>query len=753
MNRPALCVLAVALTAGACRDVPFVPAPEPPPAATDRRMQLRCSVDVAARTLGCDASGGEGAPRTSIILGGQGLHVRLASSGVRYADGVLQAEVTVQNLLDQPMGTDGSTTVGTRVFFHAGPTVTEGTGAVSVLPDGTGTFTAAGQPFYRYDGVIQPGAVSAARTWSFAAAPTVVRFDFVVFVDTRLPAEESVLHWRAEQAPIPYSGTVSWLSATSPDGVFAAGRDTIMYFDGNAWSVISGSCQCSGVWAIGPGEALSVGAGGAILHWTGGRWETLAVTGMSLRALWGSSSRDVWAITDDRLIHFDGTDLTVHPVALPLGGRTMNIGGTAPSNVWAVGLAGMILQWTGTTWIPRGPNHMGLDFLSVWGTGPNDMWAAGFGDCACGPGVAYHYDGAAWTEVSDLPGVSNTMLTSGASGAPDDVWITTYTGSILHYDGTGWSIDRPVSGVNLWTVTAPVRGTAIAAGGSGTSDGGVILRNDGTGWRSMVPPAESLTGLWGSSANDVWGVGGTSIRHRVGGRWSWKSSPDGIPLAGVWGASAADVWAVGDSGTAHFDGTAWSRAAGPGIPLYSVWGSSSTDVWAGGFRAMAHWNGASWATTSVGLGRFSEIWGSSATNVFAVGEAGDIRRWNGTAWTTMSSGTTRDLSGVWGTGPSDVYATGAGIVLHYDGNTSGVWTQVATPANPALSVEAVWGTGPGDVFILADGGTRVVRWNGTAWTTLTTFSPASRRMRAIWGTSGRDLYAAGDSGSIVHGTR
>ncbi|HEU0055570.1 MAG TPA: hypothetical protein VFQ39_20420 [Longimicrobium sp.] len=747
------CALAVVLMAGACRDIPVEPKIEPPPAPT-RGMQLRCSVDVPSRKLGCDETGGDGGPRASIILGGQGLHVRLASSGVRYESGVLQAEVTVRNLLDQPMGTDGATTTGTRVFFHAGPTATEGTGAVTVLSDGTGTFTAANQPFYQYDGVIQPGAVSAARTWSFTVPATVVRFDFVVFVDTRLPAEESVLHWRAEQAPIPYGGPVWTLSATAPDGVFAAGRDTIMHFDGNAWRIIAAPCDCRGVWAIGPNEAVSIGTNGEILHWADGRWETLVSTGMYQGALWASSSHDVWAMTDDTLTHFDGEGLDVHPVALPLGGQTTAIGGTSPSNVWAVGAAGMILQWNGLDWVSRGLNQMGVDFVAVWGTGPNDMWTAGFEDCACGPGTAYHYSGAAWARVPNLPGVTNTMLTGGASGAPDDVWITTYTGSILHYDGSAWSIDRPVAGVNLRTVTAPARGVAFAAGETSAAPfHGVILRNDGDGWRSMDPPHDSLTGLWGSSANDLWAVGGTSIRHRVGGRWSVAASPDGMPLADVWGASADDVWAVGDSGVARFDGAGWSRAAGPGIPLHTVWGSSPTDVWAGGFQALAHWNGSSWSTTPVGTGRFAKIWGSSSAKVFAVGQGGDIRRWDGTAWTAMSSGTTRDLSDVWGAGPDDVYAVGAGIVLHYDGNAAGVWTEVSVPVNPALSIEAVWGTASDDVFILANRGTTVVRWNGTAWRTLANFPPTGRRLRALWGTSARDLYAAGDSGTVVHGTR
>ena len=52
----------------------------------------------------------------------------------------------------QPMGTpDGSTVTGLKVFFHDGPTVTGGTGAVSVSnADGTGTFSGSGQSYFEY---------------------------------------------------------------------------------------------------------------------------------------------------------------------------------------------------------------------------------------------------------------------------------------------------------------------------------------------------------------------------------------------------------------------------------------------------------------------------------------------------------------------------------------------------------------------------------------------------------------------------
>ena len=53
-------------------------------------------------------------------------------------------------------------------------------------------------------------------------------------------------------------------------------------------------------------------------------------------------------------------------------------------------------------------------------------------------------------------------------------------------------------------------------------------------------------------------------------------------------------------------------------------------------------------------------------DIWAVGYAGDIVHWNGSAWSTTASGTTSNLSDVWGSGPDEVWAVGVGgAVLHY----------------------------------------------------------------------------------------
>jgi len=86
----------------------------------------------------------------------------------------------------------------------------------------------------------------------------------------------------------------------------------------------------------------------------------------------------------------------------------------------------------------------------------------------------------------------------------------------------------------------------------------VILRYNGSSWSAMTNGTTlGLAGVWGSSASDVFAVGGDVspaacvILHYDGSTWS--AMTNGVPrlpvLAGVWGTSATDVFAVGSGGT------------------------------------------------------------------------------------------------------------------------------------------------------------------------------------------------------------
>jgi hypothetical protein len=148
-----------------------------------------CMASVHGGTVRC---GTPSMGASAEIVGSQNTYVKLTSSNVSYNAGteIFQFDATVQNLMNEALGTpDGVVpdTGGIKVFFYSGPTVTSGTGTITVAnADGTGTFTAANQPFFRYSNVLAKNAVSSAKTWQLSMPNTVNTFTFRVYISTSL---------------------------------------------------------------------------------------------------------------------------------------------------------------------------------------------------------------------------------------------------------------------------------------------------------------------------------------------------------------------------------------------------------------------------------------------------------------------------------------------------------------------------------------------------------------------------------------
>jgi hypothetical protein len=288
--------------------------------------------------------------------------------------------------------------------------------------------------------------------------------------------------------------------------------------------------------------------------------------------------------------------------------------GSGPRDVWAVGAAGTIRHWDGSSWSGT-KSGTAKDLFGVWGSGPNDVWAVG------AAGTILHWNGCAWSaSASDL--LLTTAVNDVWGSGPGDVWAV--GAEIQHWDGSAWS--------NLgWAFPG------TTAGGSHGTD-----RND------VFP--QILYSVWGSGPNDVWAVGSDCSGTDAGGVISIDCAPDNI---------------------LHWDGADWS--VGPsGTPqtFTDVWGSGPGDVWAVGVGVFiippvtVHWDGSVWSAAGTNFGA-NGIWGSGPDNVWAVGW-GDILHWNGSDWSAATSGAALSLFGVWGNGPSDVWAVGySGTIVHH----------------------------------------------------------------------------------------
>jgi hypothetical protein len=167
-----------------------------------------------------------------------------------------------------------------------------------------------------------------------------------------------------------------------------------------------------------------------------------------------------------------------------------------------------------------------------------------------------------------------------------------------------------------------------------------------------------------------------TLLHYDDGDSEWDAigsrSTDAHFFSGVWGSSASDVYVVGgftDNEIFNYDGATWNNtfsSEGDELFLQAVWGSSSSDLFAVGTGGIIHhYNGSVWDTMNSGTTNvLSGIWGSSGSNVFTVGSGGTILQYDGNpegTWSSeIASGTTKNLSGIWGSSASDVFTVGSG---------------------------------------------------------------------------------------------
>lgn len=169
-----------------------------------------------------------------IILGGQNVFVKLTSSNVAYNAGTgrFTFDVTVQNLIEQALGTTDGTTLdpdGVRVFFISGPTVTSGSGIASTFPDGFGTFTAPGQAYFQYNEVLSQNETSPPKQWMLIMPPTVITFEFVVLVWAEVQFPDGYVSITPGPSPL-YPGTRQLTGVVkNANGTLASNPDPIVW--------------------------------------------------------------------------------------------------------------------------------------------------------------------------------------------------------------------------------------------------------------------------------------------------------------------------------------------------------------------------------------------------------------------------------------------------------------------------------------------------------------------------------------------
>lgn len=318
--------------------------------------------------------------------------------------------------------------------------------------------------------------------------------------------------------------------------------------------------------------ALLIWASAARAQSPCGSWNPVAMPGAAghgLASVSASSASDMWAVWK-AIYHWNGTSWSLVPAPGlgnpdPLGYADTAfsaVAAVAPGNAWIVGYTSflgtpqtLVEHWDGSKWsvIPSPSITGGSGFDAVDALNANDAWAVGFraGGLpefqATTVTLTAHWNGSSWTAVPS-PNISNRThrLEDVAAIASNDVWAVGYYRNltelyktlILHWNGSSWSITPSPN----------------------------------------FPGENFLYGVSGTSANDVWAVGGAwdgvtnkqIFLHWNGSSWSQVDGPGGptacVGCSGdVLAMGPDDVWAAG-SNIGHWDGTQWSLVPNPDVP-------------------------------------------------------------------------------------------------------------------------------------------------------------------------------------------
>ncbi len=295
------------------------------------------------------------------------------------------------------------------------------------------------------------------------------------------------------------------------------------------------------------------------------------------------------------------------------------------------------------------------------------------------------------------------------------------------------------------------------------------------GWQTVFEDLDTgLISVWGTSATDVWAVGGDDGRgplviHYDGSAWERVATGvSGIDLWWVTGLGAGDpMFFGGDRGTIlRYDGATFTRMTTPDDTrtVFGIFVASASDAWAvGGAGGVAgfiwRWDGTEWRDVplpaGVGSASIFKAWGSSASDVWFVGGAGVILHWDGMTLSPVTSGTMRTILTVHTRGPRAAAVGGAGtaVVLELDPAT-GTWSDVTPPLAPQML--GVWLTDQGGWAVGLNGA--VLRRDATAWTFDDTAPSVAGALHSVWvdptggvwAVGGQILSAPFSAGALFH---
>ncbi|HEX8391985.1 MAG TPA: Ig-like domain-containing protein [Longimicrobium sp.] len=274
-------VLSAAAVLAACSDGgdPLRSLPEARAAVSTPAALLRCRADVRAGTVSCreesPAGSTGGALGAHYIYFQSAPHALVVQNDYAATSTDVQFDLRVVNLVPQSIGTEDGVTLhsrGVRLFFWSNPSVTDGTGSVSIVePSASGSFTGTNQKYHQWNEIVgSQDTTVAEKHYNFALTGTVNAFEFQLGVSTNMK-------WAAITSASAATASVSVGNTVDLDAWRLNALGDTMALSSIRWA--SGSTGVAAVDSLsGVVTGVSAGTANVIASQSGSRPDTVIVT-------------------------------------------------------------------------------------------------------------------------------------------------------------------------------------------------------------------------------------------------------------------------------------------------------------------------------------------------------------------------------------------------------------------------------------------------------------------------------------------
>ena len=254
-----------------------------------------------------------------------------------------------------------------------------------------------------------------------------------------------------------------WGLKAAHDGLslYACGdAGTVLHCRNQQWhalpAVSEAAVHC--LWDAGDGGLYTGGQMGQIFRYHQGAW-TLAYDlflDVTILDIWGSSPDSIYAVGDEGLVlHWNGVDW--QRMVSGTKSALYSIWGYDDTHILAVGDFGLVLRWNGETWAEfyAGTENFLFD---IWGDALDNIFIVGLS------GTLVHFDGQRWN-LTPTRARDDLMAVDGLPGHPPFAVGT--QGNILRFDGNQWQPEASPTTAGLRAVCVCPDGSVYAAGSQG----------------------------------------------------------------------------------------------------------------------------------------------------------------------------------------------------------------------------------------------------------------------------------------------